>query len=119
MKRSNVISFSSNPSVEKHGALVSVCVDDVANIHDMASVLKSKNAKIGVIVEVNVICFEMCRVEWGKMGHQGYTEVPNLETEAPPNRPSPPTAQLGSGRKLKFCMNSLLVNTNNNTEAIF
>ena len=50
----------------------------------------------------------------------GNTEVPNLENEAPPqNRPSPPTAQLGNGRELKFCMNSLLVNTNNNAEAIF
>ena len=37
----------------------------------------------------------------------------------PPNRPSPPTAQLGNGRELKFCMNSLSVNTNNNAEAIF
>jgi len=51
--------------VEKHGALVSVCVDDVANIHDMASVLKSKNAKIGVIVEVNV-GQERCGVEPGE-----------------------------------------------------
>ena len=47
------------------------------------------------------------------------TEVPNLENEAPQNRPSTPTAQLGNARELKFCMNSHLVNTNNNAEAIF
>ena len=47
------------------------------------------------------------------------TEVPNLENEAPQNRPSTPTAQLANSRELKFCMNSHLVNTNNNAEAIF
>ena len=55
----------------------------------------------------------------GRMAYTYTTEVPNLENEAPQNRPSPPTAQLGNGRELKFCMNSLLVNTNNNAKAIF
>ena len=47
------------------------------------------------------------------------TEVPNLENEAPQNRPSTPTAQLGSARELRFCIDNHLVNTNNNAEAIF
>jgi len=51
--------------VEDYGAVVSVCVDDIANIQDMASVLESKDAKIGVIVEVNV-GQERCGVEPGE-----------------------------------------------------
>lgn len=50
---------------EDHGAQVSVCVDDIANIQDMASVLDSKNINMGVIVEVNV-GQERCGVEPGE-----------------------------------------------------
>ena len=62
----------------------------------------------------------MTEYRMNRMNFAYSTEVPNLENEAPPqNRPSPPTAQLGNGGELKFAMNSLLVNTNNNAEAIF
>jgi len=53
--------------VENYKAKVSVCVDDVGNIQDMAQVLKSKgdDVKLGIIVEVNV-GQERCGVEPGE-----------------------------------------------------
>ena len=54
--------------MENYKAKVSVCVDDVNNIQDMAHVLTTKgdDVEIGIIVEVNVsslrfewLCFDM------------------------------------------------------------
>ena len=43
-------------SAEDFGAQVSVCVDDVSNVEDIAAVLESKKdgTQIGIVVEVNV-----------------------------------------------------------------
>jgi len=51
---------------ENFGAQVSVCVDDVSNVEDIAAVLESKKegTQIGIVVEVNV-GQERCGVEPG------------------------------------------------------
>jgi len=53
--------------VENYSAEVSVCVDDVENVRDIAAVLasKGKDVRIGIVVEVNV-GQERCGVEPGE-----------------------------------------------------